>query len=81
MAAALPGAPPAPGDPHVAVLCEPGDVEELVAALRFVIDEPEWRQVLGRNSRETVSSAYTWKHHVDAFLKHMHAGDGWRSRA
>jgi glycosyltransferase involved in cell wall biosynthesis len=67
-AASLPSSPPSGDERQRAVLATPGDVEELVAGLRFVVDEPRWRQLLGRNAREAVLSSYTWKHHVEAFL-------------
>jgi len=51
-----------------AVLAEPGNVAELVQALRFAIDHPDWREILGSNAREAVIDSFTWRHHVQAFL-------------
>jgi len=56
---------------ELAVLTDPGSEEELVAALRFIVCEPQWRAVLGRNARAVVLSRYTWKHHVDSFLSRL----------
>ncbi len=61
----------APGSSAMAVLCEPGNVHEHMAALRFLVDEAEWRRELGRNARAEVLKKYTWEHHVAAILSRM----------
>lgn len=68
-AAQLPDGPPPPGTETVAVLCKPGDVEELARAIRFCVESPEWRGVLGANARRRALLRYTWSHHVDAILQ------------
>jgi glycosyltransferase involved in cell wall biosynthesis len=77
-AGSLPGSPPSGAEREVAVLATPGDVEELVDGLRFLVDAPEWRRTLGANARAAVLSRYTWAHHVEAFLERLHdtAGSG-----
>jgi glycosyltransferase involved in cell wall biosynthesis len=64
----LPSGEPGAGERSLAVLCEPGNVEEFGAALRFVVDRPAWRDVLGRNARAEVLAKYTWGHHVSAIF-------------
>jgi glycosyltransferase involved in cell wall biosynthesis len=63
------GREPIVTDPRLALLTSPGDVDELVAAIRFMIDNPAWRDALGANARREVLAKYTWSHHVDAILQ------------
>jgi glycosyltransferase involved in cell wall biosynthesis len=58
-----PGQPPN-GEGRLGVLFEPGNVEELIAGMRFLIDAPEWRRVLGENARREAIAKYTWDQHV-----------------
>jgi glycosyltransferase involved in cell wall biosynthesis len=53
----------------VAVLCRPGDVEELARGIRFVVEHPDWRRKLGENARGKALAHYTWDHHVAAILE------------
>jgi glycosyltransferase involved in cell wall biosynthesis len=67
-ATALPsGAPPA-DSPQVAVLCHPGDIGQLVAGIRFLVHDAQWRATLGANARREALGKYTWGHHVGAIL-------------
>jgi glycosyltransferase involved in cell wall biosynthesis len=68
-ARAIPECGPGPGTQDVAVLCEPGSVEDLIAAIRFLAESPGWRKALGTNARRTALSRYTWQHHVGAILE------------
>ena len=52
----------------VALLAKPGEVNDLVSGLIFLVENPELASCLGRNAREIVLSRYTWKHHVAAIL-------------
>ena len=52
-----------------AILCRPGDPRDIVKALKFVVNKPHWRTMLGQNARQKVLTHYTWSHHVDEFLK------------
>jgi len=72
-AAALPAGEPAEGERRLALLCTPGDDEALSAALRFMVDRPAWRHVLGRNARAEALARYTWAHHVSAILAGLEA--------
>jgi glycosyltransferase involved in cell wall biosynthesis len=69
----LPAAPPDASSPEVAVLARPGDVEELVAGIRWIVEQPAWRETLGSNARACVLQRYTWRHHVDAILARLDA--------
>ena len=65
---ALPSGEPGADERRLAVLCAPGHAGELGDALRFVVDRPAWRTVLGSNARTEVLAKYTWAHHVSAIL-------------
>jgi glycosyltransferase involved in cell wall biosynthesis len=66
---ALPSQAPADDERRLAVLCPPGDDESLTAALRFVVEQPAWRQALGRNARREALAKYSWARHVAAILE------------
>jgi glycosyltransferase involved in cell wall biosynthesis len=62
---------PADFDPSaqaVGILGKPGAVSELIGGIRFCVENPRWRAVLGRNARTRALQRYTWQHHVDAIL-------------
>lgn len=65
---ALPGGEPQGDETSLAVLFQPGDVPSLVDAIRFAVDRPRWRELLGRNARNEALAKYTWAHHVSAIL-------------
>jgi glycosyltransferase involved in cell wall biosynthesis len=67
-AAALPSGPPQPGDPRMAILIVPGDLDELIRAIRFLVEHPEYREPLGANARAAVLARYTWDRNVEAVL-------------
>ena len=56
---------------RVALLCQPGDVNELCTAIRFLAEHPQVRAELGKNAREKALASFTWDHHVQAILKSM----------
>jgi glycosyltransferase involved in cell wall biosynthesis len=53
----------------VGVLGQPGNIGELIAGIRFCVENPQWRTKLGANARARALARYTWAHHVDAILK------------
>lgn len=53
---------------ELAVLCEPGNLEELIKGIRFLVERPDWRGALGKNARRRTLDRYTWGHHVQAIL-------------
>ena len=55
----------------MAVLCPPGDVSALVAAIKFTIERAAWRTALGRNVRAEALSKYTWANHVSAIVDRL----------
>jgi glycosyltransferase involved in cell wall biosynthesis len=67
-AGALPADAPTGESSERAVLAEPGSVEELVRALKFLIERENWRRRLGQNARRAALENYTWQHHVEAIL-------------
>lgn len=68
---ALPEDPPSMADPSLAVLAIPGDRDDLIKGIKFLVEHPEWRAHVGRNARHQALSKYTWDHHVQAILKGM----------
>ena len=64
LANALPSGPPLATTRELAVLAEPGSVPEMMDAIDFVVEHPEWRGVLASNARNEVLSKYQWSHHV-----------------
>jgi glycosyltransferase involved in cell wall biosynthesis len=51
-----------------AVLVPPGDVQRLVDGLRFLVERPEWRGLLGANARCAARERFLWRHHVEHLL-------------
>ena len=64
----LPHGSPRETERRIAILMQPGDVSQLVEAIRFIAVEPAWRANLGMNARAEVLSKYTWGHHVQKIL-------------
>jgi glycosyltransferase involved in cell wall biosynthesis len=67
----LPAGPPPADTAELAVLAKPGDVDELVAAIAWIVEQPEWRERLAVNARARVLERHTWRHHVDAVLERL----------
>ena len=53
---------------ELSVLCEPGNVQQLLEAMQFLVENQQWRDILGRNVRREALAKYTWEQHVGAFL-------------
>jgi glycosyltransferase involved in cell wall biosynthesis len=64
----LPTGPPRDDDDRVAVLGRPGDLDDLILGLRFLVESRDWRSSLGRRARERALDRYTWRHHVGHIL-------------
>ena len=60
-------APEAEAD-AVAVTVSPGDVDELMAGIRILVERPVLARQLAANARRLVLSRYTWEHHVNAIF-------------
>lgn len=67
-AAALPTVKPKKQELQLAVLAAPGDLEQLVNGIRFLVEDREWREHLGKQARIEALAKYTWQHHVQAIL-------------
>jgi glycosyltransferase involved in cell wall biosynthesis len=61
---ALPSGPPSSTARELAVLTEPGSIPEMMDAIAFIVEQPEWRGVLARNARSEVLAKYQWSEHV-----------------
>ena len=51
------------------ILVNAGEAEELCMSIHFLIENPEWRCMAGKNARHLAISRYTWKQHVRTILK------------
>jgi glycosyltransferase involved in cell wall biosynthesis len=67
----LPTTGPAGSETFLAVLCPPGDPIALGKGVRFLVEQPSWRQVLGNNSRAEALGRYTWDRHVKEILTRL----------
>jgi glycosyltransferase involved in cell wall biosynthesis len=67
----LPSHPPPEGDTHLGLLCSPGNESELIRGIRFLVENPRWREHFGHNCRREALRKYTWNHHVGAILERL----------
>lgn len=51
-----------------ALLCEPGNVDEVASAIERLVNEKEFRTELGKNAREEVCRKYTWRLHTEKII-------------
>jgi glycosyltransferase involved in cell wall biosynthesis len=51
------------------VLAMPEETRELASAIKYVVENPEWRKTMGRNARQRVLKRYTWDHHIEEIIK------------
>ncbi|NEP13087.1 MAG: glycosyltransferase family 4 protein [Symploca sp. SIO2C1] len=65
----LPQALPTSDETRLAVLSSPGNVESLTKGIKFLTEQPAWRQKLGQNARKEALASYTWERHVNEILK------------
>jgi glycosyltransferase involved in cell wall biosynthesis len=70
-ATVLPSSPPTPESAEVAVLTEPGNAADVLRAVRFLVERPDWRRVLGANARRTAEERFTWRRHVQETLERL----------
>lgn len=54
---------------ETALLVEPGNVNELAAAMRRLANSDELRQRLGKNTRRVATENYTWRHNARRVLQ------------
>jgi glycosyltransferase involved in cell wall biosynthesis len=57
---------------HSALLVRPGDVDELVAALKRLASDPELRNRLGANARIAAVEEHTWLHNASRVVAALH---------
>lgn len=67
----LPAGDPSAGEAALALLGRPGDIDDVVAGLRFLVERPAWRKRLGANARARVLERHTWAHHVGVILDRL----------
>jgi len=56
-------------DENMAVLTTPGDIQQLIMGVKFLVERRDWREQIGWRARQAVLNKYTWHHHVEAILK------------
>ncbi|WP_263260787.1 glycosyltransferase [Pseudomonas sp. RIT-PI-S] len=64
----LPLEEPGANDSALAVLASPGDVDQLIVGLKFLVEQKKWRDHLGTNARRCALANFTWDHHVSSIL-------------
>jgi len=57
------------------ILCEPGNLDEFVSAVLYLIEHPDVRNKIGKNAREAVLSGYSWAQHVNKLWVFAIRGD------
>lgn len=72
----LPAAGPSSGEGRLAVMTAPGSMDGLIEGIRFLVENPQWRTVLGANVRRQALAKYTWSRHVEAILRGLGVGQG-----
>jgi len=55
-------------DGETALLVEPGNVEELRAAILRLVESEDLRRRLGANARSVAEKEYTWTHNAQRVL-------------
>jgi len=50
------------------ILVRPENTSELVASIKFLVENPEWRVAAGRNARRRALTLYSWDRHVEGIL-------------
>lgn len=53
----------------LSVLVKPGDIDDLMRAIVFLVEQPEISQTLGINARKEVLTKYTWDIHVSKIME------------
>lgn len=54
-----------------AYMVKPGDINEIMNAMKDLIDTQELRTILGKNARSKVVEKYTWDKHVENILERI----------
>lgn len=72
-ASRLPTEPPQDAENRLAILAEPGSIDQLIAGIRFAVEQSSWRARLGANARDETQRRYLWEHHVQAILDRLAA--------
>jgi len=65
----------APGA-NLAILTEPGSVDDIVDALELLRDRPNWRETMGHAARRKVLAHYTWQKHVEQIFRSLDGNGG-----
>lgn len=65
----LPNNKPNKNNNELALLVRPGEINDLVKAIFFLVENDEWRQVLGNNVCSEAMNKYTWDKHVYEILE------------
>jgi glycosyltransferase involved in cell wall biosynthesis len=52
----------------LAVLTTPGDVDSLISGIKYLVENKEICEMMGRNARKKVLENFTWDHHVSKIL-------------
>ncbi len=59
------------GDGEFGVRVQPGDKRQILDAIIFAANDPEWRKSAGARARERVLEKYTWENQVSAVYEQL----------
>jgi len=65
----LPASGTQPTDEQCGVLVKPKSAKDIVLAIKFLVENPQWRRAAGRNARKRAISKYTWKRHSEEIIR------------
>lgn len=57
------------------ILCRPGDLDQFVEAVTFALSNPDVAQQLGQNSKQAITSVYSWDQHVGRVARALNGDD------
>lgn len=52
-----------------AVLVRPGNIDDLLSAIKLLVEDPPLRCQIGANARAELIRKYTWRHHVHSIVQ------------
>ncbi|MDI6623123.1 MAG: glycosyltransferase family 4 protein [Brevundimonas sp.] len=53
---------------HCGLMVDPMDIDEIVAAMQWIVDHPDEAEEMGRNGRRAVEDRYSWEREGDTLI-------------
>jgi glycosyltransferase involved in cell wall biosynthesis len=63
-----------PHEDATAILTRPGEIGDLIAGIKLLVEHPDLRCRIGQNARQELLRNYTWPHHVGRILASLSLG-------